>query len=53
MAQLEAGKGTQFDPIIVDYFVQMMRRREADHPGILEAEGHLNDHGPEATAAAS
>jgi HD-GYP domain-containing protein (c-di-GMP phosphodiesterase class II) len=53
MAQLEAGKGTQFDPIIVDYFVQMMRRREADHPGILEAEGHLNDHGPETTAAAS
>ena len=53
MAQLEAGKGTQFDPIIVDYFVQMMRRREADHPGILEAEGHLNDHGPEADAAAS
>jgi diguanylate cyclase (GGDEF)-like protein/putative nucleotidyltransferase with HDIG domain len=53
MAQLEAGKGTQFDPIIVDYFVQMMRKREADHPGILEAEGHLNDHGPEAAAAAS
>ena len=51
MAQLEAGKGTQFDPIIVDYFVQMMRKREADHPGILEQEGHEQDHGPEAAAA--
>jgi diguanylate cyclase (GGDEF)-like protein/putative nucleotidyltransferase with HDIG domain len=27
LAQLEAGKGTQFDPIIVDYFIQMMRKR--------------------------
>jgi diguanylate cyclase (GGDEF)-like protein/putative nucleotidyltransferase with HDIG domain len=51
MAQLEAGKGTQFDPIIVDYFVQMMRKREADHPGILELEGHEQDHGPEAAAS--
>lgn len=51
MAQLEAGKGTQFDPIIVDYFVQMMRKREADHPGILELEGHQQDHGPEAAAS--
>lgn len=30
LAQLEAGKGTQFDPIIVDYFLQMMRKRRAD-----------------------
>src|SRR5260370_1118227 len=29
LAQLEAGKGTQFDPIIVDYFIQMMRKRRA------------------------
>src|SRR5229473_2322049 len=27
LAQLEAGKGSQFDPIIVDYFIQMMRKR--------------------------
>ena len=51
MAQLEAGKGTQFDPIIVDYFVQMMRKREADHPGILEQEGHEQDHHPDSAAA--
>ena len=51
MAQLEAGKGTQFDPIIVDYFVQMMRKREADHPGILEEEGHEQDHHPDSAAA--
>ncbi len=32
LAQLEAGKGTQFDPIIVDYFIQMMRKRLAEKP---------------------
>jgi len=35
LAQLEAGKGTQFDPIIVDYFIQMMRKRppeDEEHP---------------------
>jgi diguanylate cyclase (GGDEF)-like protein/putative nucleotidyltransferase with HDIG domain len=32
LAQLEAGKGTQFDPIIVDYFIQMMRKRAAEDP---------------------
>ncbi len=31
LAQLEAGKGTQFDPIIVDYFLQMMRPRLAEN----------------------
>ena len=41
LAQLEAGKGTQFDPIIVDYFVQMMRKRVAEHPELAEPEaGH-------------
>jgi diguanylate cyclase (GGDEF)-like protein/putative nucleotidyltransferase with HDIG domain len=54
LAQLEAGKGTQFDPIIVDYFIQMMRKRQAEHPESLESEGH-DDHPelPEATEAAS
>ncbi len=40
LAQLDAGKGTQFDPIIVDYFVQMMRRRGREKP-----------HGPDPDAA--
>src|ERR671935_14228 len=54
LAQLEAGKGTQFDPIIVDYFIQMMRKRQAEHPESLESEGH-DDHPelPEASEAAS
>ncbi len=51
MAQLEAGKGTQFDPIIVDYFVQMMRKREADNPGSLELEGHHDEVSPNAAAS--
>src|SRR5207237_1114131 len=38
LAQLEAGKGTQFDPIIVDYFIQMMRKRQAENPDALEAD---------------
>ena len=32
LAQLEAGKGTQFDPIIVDYFIQMTRKRLPEKP---------------------
>jgi len=40
LAQLEAGKGTQFDPIIVDYFVQMMRKRQAENPESVEADSH-------------
>jgi diguanylate cyclase (GGDEF)-like protein/putative nucleotidyltransferase with HDIG domain len=40
LAQLEAGKGTQFDPIIVDYFLQMMRRRQADKPEGVEPDAH-------------
>ena len=52
LAQLEAGKGTQFDPIIVDYFIQMMRKRQAEDPNALEEH---DDHpaAPEAEAAAS
>src|SRR5437660_193681 len=52
LAQLEAGKGTQFDPIIVDYFIQMMRKRQAENPDALEADVH-DDHpsAPEAAAA--
>lgn len=52
LAQLEAGKGTQFDPIIVDYFIQMMRRRQAENPNALEEH---EDHpaAPDAEAAAS
>jgi diguanylate cyclase (GGDEF)-like protein/putative nucleotidyltransferase with HDIG domain len=52
LAQLEAGKGTQFDPIIVDYFIQMMRKRQAENPNALEEH---DDHQapPEAQAAAS
>ena len=38
LAQLEAGKGSQFDPILVDYFIQMMRKRAAEDPG-----GHDHD----------
>ena len=54
LAQLEAGKGTQFDPIIVDYFIQMMRRRQAENPEALEADVH-DDHpgAPDAEAAAA
>src|SRR5437763_5707299 len=54
LAQLEAGKGTQFDPIIVDYFIQMMRKRQAENPDALEADVH-DDHPstPDAAAAAS
>jgi diguanylate cyclase (GGDEF)-like protein/putative nucleotidyltransferase with HDIG domain len=40
LAQLEAGKGTQFDPIIVDYFLQMMRKRQAEDPEGAEHEAH-------------
>ena len=52
LAQLEAGKGTQFDPIIVDYFLQMMRKRQAENPDALEEH---DDHAaaPESQAAAS
>jgi diguanylate cyclase (GGDEF)-like protein/putative nucleotidyltransferase with HDIG domain len=52
LAQLEAGKGTQFDPIIVDYFLQMMRKRQAENPNALDEH---DDHpaAPEAEAAAS
>src|SRR5256712_440887 len=54
LAQLEAGKGTQFDPIIVDYFIQMMRKRQAENPDALEADVHDDHPGtPEAEAAAS
>jgi diguanylate cyclase (GGDEF)-like protein/putative nucleotidyltransferase with HDIG domain len=49
LAQLEAGKGTQFDPIIVDYFLQMMYKREAEHP---EADHEAQD-GQDAAAVAS
>src|SRR5437764_1333083 len=53
LAQLEAGKGTQFDPIIVDYFIQMMRKRQAENPDALEADIHDDHPGtPEAEAAA-
>ncbi len=54
LAQLEAGKGTQFDPIIVDYFIQMMRKRQAENPDALEADVH-DEHPstPDAAAAAS
>jgi len=51
LAQLEAGKGSQFDPIIVDYFIQMMRRRAADDPGGAEHEGHEGHEGHEAQDA--
>jgi putative nucleotidyltransferase with HDIG domain len=52
LQQLEAGKGTQFDPIIVDYFIQMMRKRQAENPDALEEH---DDHAaaPESQAAAS
>src|SRR6266567_3574970 len=54
LAQLEAGKGTQFDPIIVDYFIQMMRKRQAENPDALEADVHDDHPGtPDAAAAAS
>jgi len=54
LAQLEAGKGTQFDPIIVDYFIQMMRKRQAENPDALEADVHDDHPGtPETEAAAS
>jgi diguanylate cyclase (GGDEF)-like protein/putative nucleotidyltransferase with HDIG domain len=52
LAQLEAGKGTQFDPIIVDYFVQMMRKRQAEDPHALDADTH-DDHPAAPEAAAS
>jgi HD-GYP domain-containing protein (c-di-GMP phosphodiesterase class II) len=53
LAQLEAGKGTQFDPIIVDYFVQMMRKRMADHPEMLSEQEHHEAPGPQAVKEAS
>jgi diguanylate cyclase (GGDEF)-like protein/putative nucleotidyltransferase with HDIG domain len=37
LQQLEAGKGTQFDPIIVDYFAQMIRRQSAQRVPALPA----------------
>jgi diguanylate cyclase (GGDEF)-like protein/putative nucleotidyltransferase with HDIG domain len=46
MAQLDAGKGTQFDPIIVDYFNQMMRKRMADHPEGEATESHAAPDAP-------
>ncbi|HEX3629884.1 MAG TPA: diguanylate cyclase [Candidatus Dormibacteraeota bacterium] len=52
LAQLDAGKGTQFDPIIVDYFLQMMRKRQAENPNALE-EHDEHPAAPEAEAAAS
>ncbi len=53
LAQLEAGKGTQFDPIIVDYFVQMMRKRQAERPEAVERDAH-DAHDPhDAPAVAS
>ena len=53
LAQLEAGKGTQFDPIIVDYFIQMMRKRQAENPGALEADMHDDHPAAPAVEAAS
>jgi HD-GYP domain-containing protein (c-di-GMP phosphodiesterase class II) len=53
LAQLEAGKGTQFDPIIVDYFIQMMRKRQAENPDALEADVHDDHPTPPDVAAAS
>ncbi|TMC64208.1 MAG: diguanylate cyclase [Chloroflexota bacterium] len=53
LAQLEAGKGTQFDPIIVDYFIQMMRKRQAENPDALEADVHDDHPSPPEVAAAS
>src|SRR5260370_6956982 len=35
LAQLEAGKGTQFDPITVHYFIQMMRNPQPENPDSL------------------
>jgi len=53
LAQLEAGKGSQFDPIIVDYFIQMMRKRQAENPDALEADVHDDHPTPPDVAAAS
>ena len=53
LAQLEAGKGTQFDPIIVDYFIQMMRKRQAENPNALEELHDEHPTAPDAAAAAS
>ncbi|HET9847012.1 MAG TPA: diguanylate cyclase [Candidatus Dormibacteraeota bacterium] len=53
LAQLEAGKGTQFDPIIVDYFIQMMRKRQAENPNALEELHEEHPTEPDAAAAAS
>lgn len=51
LAQLEAGKGTQFDPIIVDYFLQMMRKRQAENPNALVEEHDDHPAAPEAAAS--
>ena len=48
-----SGKGTQFDPIIVDYFIQMMRKRQAENPGALEADMHDDHPAAPAVEAAS